>query len=140
MKVAAVLAILLFASLAAGCGGSNSTTPTPTTPSTPTITTETFFSALGAGGVASHGFIVSTAGTVSVTLLTTAPSGLTLGLGLGIPNANGASCNLSTALNTTQGSTAQIATSVEPGAYCVSVYDAGNLRADVTFTVQIVHP
>src|SRR5437763_406487 len=103
MKAAAAVAIVVVSSLAAACSNNQSTTTSPTTPSTPTVKTENFSSVLGPAGVVSHGFIVSTAGTVSVTLVATGPLSPALGLGLGIPNSNGANCNLSTALNTTPG-------------------------------------
>jgi hypothetical protein len=137
MKAAVLLVFVLVS--AAACGDSQSTTA-PTTPTTPTIKTDTFTSILAVRGSTSHGFIVSTAGTVSVTLLNAGPSSMKVGLGLGIPNANGASCNLNTSLTTTGGSDPQIIATTDPGTFCVDVYDVGNLTGEVGIAVKIVHP
>jgi hypothetical protein len=139
MKAAAIV-VFMLASVGAGCGDSES--PAAPSPSpTPTIKTETFASTVTQKGATSHGFEVTTGGTVSVTLLSAGPpASTTVGLGLGIPNANGANCNLALSLNTTAGGDAQITTDVDPGLYCVTVYDAGSLTAAVRVSVQIVHP
>src|SRR4051794_23289872 len=98
---AAVSLVLVLASLGVGCSDSQTTTtPTPPT-TTPTIYTDTFTSTVTAQGATSHGFFVKTGGTVSVTLLNAGSPSTIVGLGLGIPNANGANCNLAVSLNTT---------------------------------------
>jgi hypothetical protein len=136
---AAVFVVLVLASLGAACSNSQSTTA-PSTPTTPTIVTDIFTSTVTVQGATSHAFVVTTAGTVSVTLLSAGPAATIVGLGLGIPNANGANCNLSFSVNTTAGAAAQITRTVEPGLYCVDVYDIGKLTADAGISVQIVHP
>jgi hypothetical protein len=135
---AAVPVVLVLVSFCAGC--SNSTTTAPSTTTTPTIVTDTFTSIVTVKGATSHGFMVTTQGTVSVTLLSAGSASTVVGLGIGIPNANGANCNLDFSVNTTAGATAQITTTAEPGLYCVDVYDVGKLTADVGISVQIVHP
>jgi hypothetical protein len=136
---AAVFLVSVLALSGAGC--SNSPTPTtPSTPTTPTITTETFTSTVSVQGATSHAFVVTTAGTITVTLLNAGTPSTIVGLGIGIPNANGANCNLSFSLNTTSGATAQITKTADPGLYCVDVFDVGRLTADVGISVQIVHP
>jgi hypothetical protein len=38
------------------------------------------------------------------------------------------------------GSTPQLTVTEQPGSYCVSVYDVGNLTGNATFTVTVAHP
>jgi hypothetical protein len=137
----AVFVLVVLASFGTACSNNQSTT-TPTTPTTPTpaIQTDTFTSNVTRHGATSHGFVVNTAGTVSVTLLSAGPPPATVGLGLGIPNGNGANCNLGFSVNTMGGQDAQITATVDPGLYCVDVYDVGMLTGDIAISVKIVHP
>jgi hypothetical protein len=142
MKLFTLAALLAAGSwIAAGC--SNDTTASSTTTPTPTATsptTSTFASLLTVGGSASRTFTASAAGTVTVTLTNAAGPFNIVGLGIGIPNGGVSRCTLSTALNTTAGSTAQIAARVDAGTYCVAVYDVGTLPAAIDFSVTIVFP
>jgi hypothetical protein len=133
---AAVFCVLVLASLGVGCSNSTSTTA----PTTPTITTDTFTSTVTVHGATSHPFMVTTAGTISVTLTAAGPRGTIVGLGLGIPNADGSNCNLDVSLSATASTTPQITSNADPGLYCIDVWDVGKLTADVGISVQIVHP
>lgn len=127
--------------LAAGGLACNSNA-SPTTPSaSPSAVTETFASQFGMRGSASRSFTVSETGTVSVILTSVGPpSDVVVGLGVGIPRATGAGCNLSQSVNTPASSTPQVTTTAEAGAYCVRVFDVGNLTGDVSFSIAITHP
>ena len=98
-----------------------------------------FSSLVVPGGAASPAFTLATAGTIAVTLSSTMPAGTTVGVGIGIPRANG-SCALSAAVETTAGSAAQIAVAADTGPYCAKVYDPGTLTAPVPFTISISRP
>jgi hypothetical protein len=134
----AVLALTLGV-LTAGCGNNNApTTPTPTTPTGPT--TSIFASRLTPGGAVSRSFGATTTGTVTV-MLTNAAGPLTrVGLGIGVPTSGIAKCSLSTAINTASGTTPQISAAVDPGQYCVTVYDLGTLTSTIDFSVTLVYP
>jgi len=124
--------VIVVAVLAAACGSESPTSPTTTTPTSPT--TVTWTPLLPPGGTASRSFTTSQAGTVSVTL-TSVP--VPLGFGIGVPRTTGG-CLLSTSRVDATGATMSIA--VDQGAYCVEVYDEGNLTTQSGFTVTITYP
>jgi len=103
-------------------------------------TTETFSRTLAFRGAYSRSFSVASAGIVKVTLTSVGPPSLPIGLGLGIPGGT-VPCTLSTSLTTLASGSPQISQLVDPGSYCVSVYDVGNLTiADLPFSVTIEYP
>jgi hypothetical protein len=97
--------------------------------------TESWTGVLGAGGTASHSFITSQSGTITVTLTS---SDVPLGLGIGIPRAINGGCRLATS----QGDAAGLAVSApaDAGSYCVEVFDDGSVGKQAAFVVQIVYP
>jgi hypothetical protein len=106
--------------------------------SNPTAATDTFASFLAIGGSSAHTFPVTKSGTIIITLTSVTPS-FNIGVGIGIPITS--SCLLSSSLTTTAGSTPQITIPVDPGTYCVEVYDAGTLNVPgVSFSLTIAHP
>lgn len=125
--------VLLSALLNVACGDDVATAPTETTsPSTITWTTQ-----LGPRGSASRSLQVDQAGTVSVTLQS-AP--FPVGLGIGVPQADGSGCRTTLSTTATPASSPQLTTSVEEGRYCVIVFDVVGLTDPITFTVQVVQP
>lgn len=110
-----------------------------TSPSATTVDVNSFSSIINPRSAASREFTLTSGGTVAVTLTATAPSGVTLGLGIGIPRSNG-SCALATGVETAAGSAAQIALTVEAATYCAKVYDPGTVTAPTTFTIVITRP
>jgi hypothetical protein len=134
-------ALLAIAVLSAACGNNDTTTPTtPTTPTGPV--TETLNGSMAKNGTAVRAFKATQSGTVSVTLASVVPSSsIVLGLGLGIPVANGADCRFSQTVNTAAGAAAQLTAAVDAGTYCAGAYDIGNVGINgVTLTVTILHP
>ena len=138
MNTSRVLGVLVAAALAASCGSDTPTTPTSTTPTSPV--TESFVSQLSVKGTSSRSFAIPSRGSVSVTLSATTPSGTVVGLGVGIPRANGSGCLLSTSLSTGAASAPQIIIDADTGEYCVQIYDLGTLTDPISFTIAIVHP
>ena len=122
---------------AAGCARTTMTSPTPVADTAALL--RDFSSLLAPGSSASRSFELTTAGPIAVTLKSTAPDGVTVGLGVGIPRSNG-SCALSAAVETAAGASAQISINADAGAYCAKVYDAGALTAPVPFTISISRP
>jgi len=116
-------------------------TPNSATAPTPAATTETFATTLAVAGSSSRAFTASQAGSVSVTLQSVGPpSSAIVGLGLGIPRADGTGCLLGMSLATGAGSAPQIVTNVDVGTYCVRAFDLGNLTNPVSFSVSIARP
>ncbi len=115
----------------AACGSSSTTNPNAPT------TTETFTGTIAVGGVDTHTFNVAQSGALTVTLTTLSPqSTITVGLGLGQPS--GGSCTLSSTDNTAKmGSVEQ--TTLDPGAWCVEVYDIGNVQGTDSYTLTVNH-
>jgi len=128
--------MLLSAVLLAACE-TTFTSPTQVA-DTDTLQRE-FSSQLVPGGGASRNFEVAAAGSIAVTLKSTTPAGVAIGLGVGIPRSNG-TCALSTAVETIAGATAQISVSADAGTYCAKVYDLGTLSAPLPFTIAISRP
>lgn len=125
--------------LGAGCGASETmTSPTAAVTSPITVSYSTMF---GPRGAAARAFTASQAGTVSVTLLSARPpSDVSLGLGVGIPRADGGGCTLAASVTTQAGPTPQVTAAVDAGLYCVSVFDVGVLIDSVSVTISLTHP
>lgn len=137
-----VLAIALAfgaATLGTGCSNllSDLTSPTSSSSSSSSGESNTVTGTLAVQGTNVFTFTVTNAGTVSVTL-TTLSAPVAVGLGIGTPN--GTACNLtSTSATVVAGSTAQISATENPGTYCASIYDVGNLTSAATFSLTITH-
>jgi hypothetical protein len=105
-----------------------------------TPSTETFASFLAVRGSSTRKFTIAQSGTISLTLTSVTPS-TTVGIGIGIPDASTPACSLTNSLNTTAGSTPQIALPVDAGTYCATVYDSGSVAdPGVSFSMTIAHP
>jgi hypothetical protein len=130
--------VLTVALAGAGCDDDDNT---PTTPPAATTASVTWTTALATDGASSRSFRTTRTGTVSVTLQTLGGSTtLRAGLGVGIPLADGSGCVLSRSVETVAGTTAQLELDVDPGDYCVQVYDLGDLTAPTPFTVILAYP
>ncbi|MEZ5284094.1 MAG: hypothetical protein R2712_04640 [Vicinamibacterales bacterium] len=128
--------------LIAAAAGACTETPTSATEvsddGTPTLTT--FASLLTAHGASTRSIIAGSAGLVEATLTATDPADAIVGLGLGIPRPDGRGCNLTSALTTTAAAGRVLALPVEPGDYCVQVYDTGQVTTQVGFSVTLSYP
>jgi len=130
-------ALGLAALLAASCDdASTATSPTTTSP-----VTETFAGQISPGGSAARSITSASSGTISITLTQIGPpADIAVGLGVGIPQSDGAGCYLTQSTVTGASSTPQITAAVEAGAYCLRLFDTGALTAPVAFSVTIVRP
>jgi hypothetical protein len=130
----AVGAAVMTLALAAACGGGSTT---PTTPTAPT-TTETFTGAVSAGGLAFNNFNVAQAGTLTATIVSLTPqTTITMGFGIGQPSTTG--CTLISYDETARVGSVQQGT-INPGTYCVELYDIGNVVDSVNYQVTVDHP
>ena len=123
-------------------GSACNETARPTSPSPPASpVTVVYDSQLYPGGTASRTLTVTQSGTVYLTLTSVRPdAAVALGLGVGIPRADGGGCHLSQSISVASGATSQLSTNVDAGTYCVKVFDVGTLTDAVSFSVTIVHP
>jgi hypothetical protein len=132
-----------LAALAAGvaaCGGS--TTSSTVAPSGP-VTTVTFNGTINPGGLAVYSFQVTSPGAISVTMTSAGPPAtITMGLGIGNPDASGNCIFLS------GGTTQAVASTTTPqltgtltssGAYCVEIADVGNAAGPITYSIAVSH-
>jgi hypothetical protein len=125
-----LLSALLALGLSSGC---NSTAGPDAT-----RMTETFNGELGAGGSGTHAFNVSQAGNLDATLTSLSPqSSITVGFGVGQVTTSGCAL-ISVTESGRVGS--DLTGPVNPGAYCVTIYDVGNVQGSVSYTLTIVHP
>ena len=140
-RLIAVLASTAAFTTTIACGGSSSSSATGPTP---TVVTETFTGSIGQNGSAVYNIRVASPGHALLAGFTRLnPVGVTaLGLGIGTWDPATSTCGLNESQNDTSrsGSTALSGTA-GAGAYCLRVYDAGNIGvgATATFTLQVQH-
>jgi len=149
MKPAARICSLILTLLTTfGCRGDTPTSPTTTTTTTTTTTaaspiySEEFIDILSVSGSVFYSFTVTQYGTVNISLTSVSgafvPSTVTLGLGLGTPEAEG--CSTTSNVSTQSGAGPQLTGVYNPGVYCVKVSDVGNLYAAARFAVTVAYP
>lgn len=147
-SVACFCSLLLTLLTTNGCSHDSPTSPTTTTTATTTVTaaspiySEDFINTVPVGGSAFYSFSVTQYGTVNVSLTSVSgqfvPSTVTLGLGLGKPDAE--TCATTSSISTPSGTGPQITGAFDPGVYCVKVSDVGNLFSAARFSVTIAYP
>ena len=138
LRAAPALCALVVSLLAAVACDDASTATSPTTTSP---VTETFVGQVSVGGAASRSFGAASAGTAAITLTQIGPpAGVTVGLGVGIPQSGGAGCYLTQTVQAGASSAPQLTVPVEAGTYCVRLFDTGALTSPVAFNVTIVRP
>ena len=137
---AAILIISLL--FLPACGSSPASTTSPTT--VLAMTTDTFSGSIAQNGTGVYPFTVTSSGSTLLAGFTSiSPSTVAaLGLGIGSWDSSTSSCSLNISQNDTarSGNTGLNGTP-DSGAYCVRVYDGGNIPVGVTasFTVQVQH-
>jgi hypothetical protein len=127
-------AVLGAVLIATGCG--DPVAPTTPTPAVPTVT-DTFSDTLLVLGANTHQFTVSQIGGVKVTLPSVEP-GASVGLGIGTPSLG--SCSVIDHVTAVAGQAVQLSgTTTVPGAYCILIYDLGNLVEPAVYTINVLH-
>ena len=141
-KLAPLLRLTLVACSSAAIAGCALAAPSAPSPSTPTRTTDTFEGSFKYQGSAAHPFTVTEAGTVDVRVTTLSPL-TTMAIGASVGKWDGTNCTSVNIRNDNArvGATALTGTS-EPGNYCVSLYDSGNVPSTwtVAYKVDVTHP
>lgn len=124
------------------CASACSDEDSPTAPSSATSPiTETFSSTVARNGASYRQFTASSAGTVSLTLTSTNPEDLQLGVAIGVPATGTGGCDLTAARATPTGSNPQLQATVDAGTYCAGVYDPGTVATNqASFALVITYP
>jgi hypothetical protein len=136
-RVACVTFLLVAASTA--CKKSDSTTTTA--PTTVARSTDSFTGTVAVGGTATHNFTVGSTGQVDVTLTAAAPpTDVSMGLAVGVPGDAGCAPLAGASTNTSAGSSPQLSGTISSGTLCVRIADNGSQKAQVSYTVTVVHP
>ena len=135
-------AILTAAALTVACDNSGGSSSSTTTPTALPLVVETFTGTVDPQGSASHNFNVPQTGEVDVTLTAVGPpTTIFMGLGVGVPAADGACQLLTNATTATQASTTpQLGGTASPGPLCVKIFDIGNQTTTVNYTITVAHP
>ncbi len=102
--------------------------------------TELLSSSLAVAGTSMRNFTASESGTATLSLQSLDSAVSAVGVGVGIPRANGAGCFLTQSVVVGPGGGPHISIPVSAGEYCAGVFDTGTLTRPVTFSLQIVHP
>jgi hypothetical protein len=137
-----LLPALCLALAVAACTSTASTTSTTSVTSpTPAVTTETFSGTVDVGGRAFNPFTIALSGGQVNVILTAAGPPSTIYMGLGVGTYDGTACTLLSggSVVTPAGTSAQLVGTLNAGAYCVMVYDAGNQTASITYAVTVNH-
>ncbi|MEP6782887.1 MAG: hypothetical protein ABI983_04400 [Acidobacteriota bacterium] len=150
MKPAACFCSLVLTLLTTyGCSGKTPTSPTTTTTTTTTTATaatpafsEDFTATVPVNGSSFYSFTVTQYGTVNISMTGVSgqyvPSTVTMGLGLGKPDAE--TCVPTTSITSTSGVGPQLTGAYDPGVYCVKISDVGNLFSAANVAVTIAYP
>jgi len=143
LKLSIVSLLLAGALATAACADSSDTgavATLPTAPSTP-ATVENFSGTVQVAGSDANPFTVTVSGSTINLTLTSAGPPATIFMGFGVGQYLGTTCQLISGGFTViqAGPTPQLSGNIASGAYCVMVYDAGNMTAPVTYTVVVSH-
>jgi hypothetical protein len=131
--------------MAAACSDDDDSPTEPTEPpvEVPTVT-ETFQGTVAQAGTSSHNFMVANAGVISFGLGELQPlATITMGLGVGNPSeSDPEQCVLFARDNAVRAGETLQATANAAAAYCVSVFDVGNVFPDqeISYTLTVTHP
>jgi hypothetical protein len=114
----------------------NTSSAAPTNISTP-ARFDIFSSTVGAHGSATHEMAIFFNGATTLTL---ASAGASVTVGVSFGAWDGQACRFISTLTATASANPLISTVVDPGNYCIRVYDVGLLTAPILFTLDTLHP
>jgi len=145
LRTTLTMASLLMLLITVGCSDDDSpTAPTDEPPVEVPTVTETFQGTVAQTGTSSHNFMVANAGTITFGLSELQPlATITMGLGVGNPSeSDPEQCALFARDNAVRAGQTLQATATTAAAYCVSVFDVGNVFPDqqISYTLTVTHP
>jgi hypothetical protein len=127
------VALSCLLSLAACGGTTQDATPAPTT----TIT-DPFSGAINKNGSVTFNFTVTAPGTITVTLTSLAPIS-TLAVGMILGTWDGSVCTAALSDDNSKVNDQLVGTTATGGAFCVRVYDVGNLTDTEQIAITVAH-
>lgn len=130
-----LLALMLTAALASACDDDDP--PGGPSEPPPTEVTETFSGRVTINGARTHSFDVARAGNITARFNSLSGDGTVVGLSLG--TWNGQACQLIVTNDKATIATSVIGTASSLGAFCVRVYDVGELTTAVDYEVVVTH-
>ena len=98
----------------------------------------TFSSTIAPAGTTSRSFITSRQGELTATFDSISAGDIEMGLAIGMVTVNG--CGPVRIVHTRPGPGPQLTARVDPGEYCVALFDLGNLTRAESFTVSYRYP
>ncbi len=103
--------------------------------------TETAASNIFPGGSVERTFEATAPGVARVTLTSLDPN-VPVGMGIGVQftDEDGTECRANRVITTTPSSTPQFTVDVDPGTYCVRIFDLGNFTGMTTFGLTVQRP
>jgi hypothetical protein len=138
MRIPTPLHVCLAVVAAILCGACGDDTPTAPTDTPRDPVTQTFASNITPSGHATRFISTAQAGTIVVKLDSLSPS-VPMGLGIGIARADTHECFLSTVFTVSAGDEA-LRVDADSGAYCVQLFDVGNLEGPAAFSITLTYP
>jgi hypothetical protein len=130
-----LLSLAMVCPLAAvACGASPDATAAPT----PTPITENFSGAIDKNGARDFTFTVTAPGTITASLANLSPV-VTLAVGISIGTWDGTVCSASLSNDNARVSDQLTGNTSVTGAYCIRVYDVGNITATEQVAVTVMH-
>ena len=114
----------------------NLSSTAPTNDPTP-ANIDVFSSTVGAQGSAVHQIPIHYNGMTSLTLVSAGASA-TIGMGFGA--WDGQVCRLNSTVVVQANTNPLIVATVDPGNYCIRVYDVGQLTSPILFTIDTIYP
>jgi hypothetical protein len=142
-QIRACVAVGLIAVTGAACNSVSAPTNVDSIITPLVFINQTFAGTLQVGETGFYSIHVSQAGPVGVNLAAVQTPGgaalsVSMGIGIGIPQGTG--CARTITQNAAPGLATQLTVTLNPGTYCVTVSDIGNLTATVNFAVRIRYP
>ena len=116
----------------------NTSATPPTTTASPTAG-DVFLSTVGPQGTSTHELPIAFNGSTTVSLTGAGATNVnTIGVGFGV--WDGVTCRLNTFVTSAPAVNPLITVTVDPGNYCVTAADVGQLTAPIIFSITTIHP
>jgi hypothetical protein len=133
IRVCVLMCVLVAA---AACGEDTPTAPEQPV-QRPTVTEPPIQGRLTVNGAATHPFTTGS-GQISVTVTELVPDSAAV-IGVSLGTWNGTACQIVIANDNAAQGAGILGTASGPGAFCVRVYDVGQLKAATEYTLTVVH-
>jgi hypothetical protein len=132
--------VLVLAALTAGaCNNSANSTTAPTT--APPSHTDTLTGTVPVGGSFFNNFVVGQSGEIDITVVAAGPPAtIFVGVGVGQPTTTTCPHTFGEVKGVQAGPNPLTPFLLNPGTYCLDIFDIGNQSGPITYTVTVAHP